>query len=246
MCLRNLFCAGALLIPAGAFAATDFTYCSLPGELVSEDASGDAMLPVPGAGLDVLTVHIAELADDPDNLYFTLKIDRPSQAATPQTRYYVNFTTPDGVARFVRYTPYPVPGAENAFGGADQMFSVGHIQDGSSVTDAPAEAASSATADGNITIAVKTRLLGRLGAGDVISDIEGETAIYYVAGRAAADTSNALGAYQLQGSDSCKSRKAAEAKSEIVSDKSATSFGGALAPALLLLLGLTGLRRRLS
>lgn len=239
MNFRPLLCASLALFPFAISAQTDTAYCTAPGELVSEDATGDAPGPIPAdTGLDVLSVHIAEpFGDGADTLHFTLKINRNAQGATPQTRYYVNFITSDGVERFVRYTPYPIPGAENAFSGADQMFSVGHIEDGSSVTDAPAEGESSADADGNITIVAKARTLA-LRPGDVITDIEGESAIYNIGGRVPVDTSNALGVYEVRGNASCEG-KSAEAK------QGSSLLAGAFAPGLLLMLaGVAALRRR--
>lgn len=234
---RLLVCALAALIPATAAAQTDTAYCTAPGELVVEDAAGDE-IPVPNTGLDVLSVHIAEPAGEgADMLHITLKIDRNSAGATPQTRYYVNFLTPDGVDRFVRYTPYPIPGAENAFSGADQMFSYGRVTADGSVTDGPADAASSAGADGNITFIVKTRSLG-LKPGDGIAGVEGESAIYNVAGRVNVDLTDTLGVYQVRGNETCAGKNA-------MLKQGSSMLAGAFAPGFLLMLaGVVAFRRR--
>ena len=234
--------ASALLVlfPLSAFAQTDYAYCTTPGELVVEDAAGDfaPVAPPFDTGLDVLSVHIAEPAgDSADKLHITLTIDRNAMGATPQTRYYVNFVSPDGVERFVRHTPYPIPGAENAFSGADQMFSYGHIEDGSSVTDGEADPASSANADGTITFVVKTRSLG-LKPGDEIVDIEGESALYNVAGRVNVDRSDTLGLYAVRGNATCAGKSATLKQGDAL-------LAGAFTPGLLLLLAaFAALRRR--
>lgn len=251
-------CALAALIPVASLAQTDFSYCTLPGELVNDDAKGDAGVvfgapvpdvPTPVPGLDVLAVHVAEPASDDakERIYFTMQVDRQAAAATPQTRYMIEFTTPDKVARYLAYTPYPIAPVGMVLAGEDQMFVVGHYMETGfglgSFNDGPADAASSATPDGLITLVAESKKLGKLKPGDILPDIIATSRFYTVTGTLV-DDSSAPGVYQVRGNDSCKGKKNAEEKSAGIEDKSGASFGGAFAPSLLF--GFAALRRRRS
>ncbi|MBI2383939.1 MAG: hypothetical protein HYV18_07710 [Gammaproteobacteria bacterium] len=226
-----------LLAAPSAIAAPGDPYCSLPGLLVADDAAGDGDSPAPGH--DVLQAWIAEppQADGVERIFFTLKVDRLEQAATPQSRYYVNFALSDGVARWVRYTPYPLGPASAVFTGADQMWSYGHTEQtatgSSSVTDGPADPASTASADGTITFVLpKEALPIDSETGEALINVVGEARIYNVSGTVAVDASDTPGVYELHGSASCTG-----------GGKGLLGVG-AMPLATLLLLALPGLARR--
>lgn len=257
---RHLVCVLTTLILAtsSAFAADDKTYCSLPGLVAATDAKGDATDPVVGAapypipGSDVLDTFIAELPNDSgeEKVYFTVKVDSAAPQFLPGTSYQIKFTLKDGVQRFVLFNPYPTPAA-TPIAGTELKFGYGH--NGTSATgptftiDGPADAESSANPDGTITIVLSSKQIKQLKPGEIVSDVTGVSQFNGIAVTSDLDMSDAPGAYELQGNDSCKTKKSADAKAETVSDKSGTSFGGALAPGLLmLLLGIAGLRRRIA
>lgn len=247
-----------MLIPVVSYAQSSAPYCSLPGELVAMDAKGDASVgpvPTPIPGLDVLDVNVAELpnSDGIEKVYFTMNVDRQAQAATPATSYQVKFILADGVQRFALYKPYPAPSSqlEPATGkGSSLMFSYGHNEvnpatgTGTFTVDGPADAESSASAGGSITIVLSDKEISQLKTGEIISEITGLSQINLVRATLNDDTSATPGVYQIKGNASCKG-KSAEIKTAAVSDKSGTNFGGAFAPGLLFAFtGLAALRRR--
>lgn len=238
--------AAAVVLCSPAVLAQDTAYCSLPGELMSEDAAGDATfagaVPDPVPGHDVLSLHVAELpsADGIDRIYFTMKVDRLAEASTPQSRYLINFQTSDGITRFLRYTPYPLGPVSMVFTGADQMYSYGHFEvnattgQSTSVTDGPADAASSASADGTITIVLAKDKLPESAPGELLVNVVADSRIYNISGTIVVDKTDAAGVYELRGNASCAG-----------GGKSGSGLvAGGLPAGALLLLALAGLARR--
>jgi len=90
----------AVILSLAAFAAPvaaqDEDPCALPGVLVVEDAGNDSGVQ-PGVGdqdfLDLQTLHMAEPADLPGKLVFTMKMRGLSQTP-PGVRWAVQFTGP--------------------------------------------------------------------------------------------------------------------------------------------------------
>lgn len=233
--------AGFILLGATPALAQTGNYCTLPGERVAEDATGDAGLigvPDPTPGHDVLDVFIGETvnADGVEKVHFTLKVDSLPQADSPLSSYQIEFTTDDGVTRFALYTPYPAPVA--VFEGQDLMFAYGHNEVGtggtsSFVIDGAADAESSA-AGGVITIVLRKEALLTENGG-FLSNVAGVSQINFGgAGTIDVDTSDSRGVYEVRGGASCTG-----------SGKSGSGLvAGSLPAGALLLLALAGLARR--
>lgn len=211
--------------------------CTLPGELMSEDATGDAVIvaaPDLIPGHDVLNTYVAELpsSDGVDRIYLTLTVDRLAQAATPLSSYQVEYFTDDGVERFAFYVPYPAPAA--VFEGQDLMFGYGHNEvgpggTGNFVIDGAAEAESSASEDGTITIVLKKDAIAP--DGGLLSGVSGVSQFNFAGALTTdVDRSDAGGVYEIRGA--CGKSKGG-------------LFGaGALSPALVLLMALAAFARR--
>lgn len=242
----------ALLFGATAYAAAqDSTaHCSLPGELVATDATGDATftaLPDPIPDHDVVDVYIAELPNDAgeQKVYFTLKVEPTASAALPATSYQIKFYLKDGVERFVLYNPYPTPAELNPaasliISNSDLMFAYGHNEvdpvtgNGTFSIDGPADAESSAAADGTITIVLSQKQLRQLEPGAVLTDIMGVSQFNGAVVTSDLDASDSLGSYTLKGNDTCTA----------TSKSAATQFGGAMGLGLMAPLALLVLGRR--
>lgn len=242
----------ALSLSFSALAQDSTAHCSLPGELITSDATGDATFIVPPSPVpdhDVLDVYIAELpnAAGEQKVYFTLTIDQAAPASLPTTSYQVKFFLKDGVERFVLFNPYPVPAQLNPVTGvlipnSDLMFAFG--SNGVDPTsgnptfsiDGPADEESSVSADGTITIVLSQKQLRALEPGAELKDISGVSQFNGAAVTFDLDTSDTAGSYTLRGNASCA---AASGKAGV------ESFGGALGYGLLLpLFVMLGLRRR--
>lgn len=180
--------------------------CTLPGELMSEDATGDAVIvaaPDMVPGHDVLNTYVAELpsSDGVERIYFTLTVDRVAQAATPLSSYQVEYFTEDGVERFAFYVPYPAPAA--VFEGQDLMFGYGHNQVGAGgnsefVIDGMAEAESSASEDGTITIVLKKDVIAP--DGGLLTGVAGVSQLNFGGALTSdVDRSDAGGVYEVRG-----------------------------------------------
>ncbi len=236
----TMLAAGLTLLGAAPVLAQEGNYCTLPGELVAEDAAGDAGIngaPDPTPGHDVLEVFIGEsaTADGVEKVHFTLKVDSVAPAATPLSSYQVEFTTDDGVTRFALYTPYPAPVA--VFSGQDLMFAYGHNEVGTGgtstfVIDGPADAESSA-AGGVITVVLRKEVLLTENGG-FLSNVAGVSqANFGGAGTLDVDTSDARGVYEVRGGASCAGKSG-----------SGLLGAGALSPLLLIGFLVAGLARR--
>jgi hypothetical protein len=228
-------------------------YCSLPGELVSSDAAGDATLvglPSPIPDHDVLDVHIAEVpnAEGVQKVYFTLKIDPLLPAAFPLSSYQVKFFLKDGVERFVLFNPYPTPAELNPVTGllisnSDLMFAFGSNDvdpvtgNGTFTIEGAADAESNAAADGTITIVLSEKQLRALQPGVELKDIFGVAQFNGIVVTTDVDASDALGTYTLKGNGSC---------SDAAAKGAFEKFGGGAFGFLVLLplLAFAGLRRR--
>jgi hypothetical protein len=232
-----------MLTGVAAHADAGSAYCSLPGELVADDATGDAAViaaPDPIPGHDVKQVFIAEpaSADGVDKIYFTLTVDSLGPAATPLSSYQVTFTTDDGVTRFALYTPYPTPVA--VFSGQDLMFAYGHDEvgpggTGNFVIDGAAEPESTASADGTITIVLKKTSL-QLDEGGSLSSVAGVSQLNLEgAGTLDVDSSDSTGFYEVHNGGCAGSGK---------SGSGLLMGAGGLAPGALVVLLLAGWFRR--
>lgn len=214
MRLRQAAAAATMMLFAvAASAQTD--YCKLPGELMSEDATGDAVIivaPDPLPGHDVLQTYVAEVPspDGIERISFTIKVNRLAELATPLSSYQVEFMTEDSVERFALYTPYPTPVA--VFSGQDLMFAYGHNEVGAGgtsnfVIDGEAEAESNAAADGTITIVLRKDAIAP--DGGLLTSVSGVSQLNLMgSGTLDVDSSDAAGTYEVRGSSSCGASKA--------------------------------------
>ena len=230
--------AAVLLMSAAPLAAQE--YCTAPGELVTEDAAGDAAIvaaPDPVPGHDIGTVHFAEPAaiGSGEPLVITLKVDTLSPAPPPNTVYYVYFTLDDGVERYVTYDADPVVGATG------NPFAYGHVEPdpttgvGNLTEDGELDPSSNAAADGTITFVLpKDRISTLSDVGTFISNIYGDARLLVGAagtGLVSPVDSSPAGVYDIRGRGAC-------------SGKSGLLGAGSPAPVLVLLLALAGLARR--
>lgn len=223
---------------APAVAQDSTVHCTLPGELVASDATGDATNPAPGH--DVLDVYVAEVPNDKDEtkIYFTLTVNQATPQAVPLTSYQVSFMLDDGVDRFMLYNPYPLTPAATVFPGTDLMFAVGQNGADGYTIDGPADAESSASADGTITLVLSEKQLRQIKPGVALTNIAGVSQLNALA-TLDQDVSNAPGLYLIKGSESCAAKNAA-------AKHGSSLLAGAITPGLLLMLaGFAAFRRRI-
>jgi hypothetical protein len=144
---------------AGA-AVGEGDYCSLPGELVTEDAQGDATTSPVVEAHDVEAVWMAEpqFEDGVDRLVVTLKVGSLSPAPAPNSVYYVHFGLDDGILWHVSFRPYVAPGGSQFnYGRTEPPTTPG--TSGTLATLGPADAESHFDEDGTIVwVLTKTKM----------------------------------------------------------------------------------------
>jgi hypothetical protein len=238
--------AAAAWLPPAAVIAADTGYCSVPGELVAEDPSGDATLegaaPDPAPGHDVQKVYAAEPGGT-NQFALTLKVDTLSPEPTPNTIYYVHFILDDGIGYFVSYDPYAlVQAPQNPARNTRPMFAYGHTEAGvggvsSLVTDGAADAESKSDPDGTITWYVTKTKMAALPTSTVAASMVGEARAVIgtsVSGGLVTVVDDSVpGDYVLRGNSSCGGGKSG-----------VLGLGALPLPGLLVLAGLAALRRR--
>ncbi len=230
--------------------AEDSTACTLPGELVVEDASNDSGVQ-PGVGdqdfLDFQTLHLAEPASMPGKLVFTFKVRALSQTP-PGLRWAVQFAAseppPNGEEGwFVMMTTEMNASAIPSQAGTQPNFSYGTT--GVQPPDAPTgirlftvvgelAEGSGFNADGTITLVLEKSVIGNLPAGGFIENIFPIVRTITTPNGNSFDQAPGTGFYELIGNESCSS------------GKSGILGAGALSPLALLVLaglGALGLRR---
>ncbi|HUS23428.1 MAG TPA: hypothetical protein VM369_00645 [Candidatus Binatia bacterium] len=229
--LWTLVIAGLLAAPAFG---SDGASCTLPGELVSEDATGDAADPAAGAVPDPLAQHDVQgvyVAEPPgsDRIYFSIKV-ASLDPIPPQSQYYVRFVLSDGLEYFVAFDPYAPPG-EDAYtlGRRDPPATPG--TSGSLTTIGPADEGTN-SADGFVTWGIRKDRLG-LEEGGTLESVFGQARVSLVAVVSSVDESP-QGYYALNGGAGCSG----------VKQGSGALVTGAVPAATLLLLGLAALGRR--
>ncbi|MEK6807292.1 MAG: hypothetical protein AABY95_11690 [Pseudomonadota bacterium] len=258
MNLRSALCALVVLSCVVPVAYADV--CVAPGDVLLTDPAGDIIgSPVPPDPVtsvaDVLSLSVATpMSDsiDDQTLVFTINTAGTAPALPPGSGYYASFLDPRQTVRGVRaeggqdgaltYFSYVVS-ADND-GGTDGRF----IEDGSQI---PAEGS---FAGGVITITVKAKDLRIKDDGDALSGFNASSFLLIGSPSVASGSLTVDGMPDDLNRDTPVSvtyspcKKSGESKAADVSaveDKSATNFGGAFAPGLLLMLaGIAGLRRR--
>jgi hypothetical protein len=177
---KTALAAAMLVLFAAPAQAQDTAYCTVPGELVSEDASGDAGAqgaPDPVEAHDVEAVYIAEPAGT-NKLVITLKVKTLSPEPVPNSIYYTSFMLDDEREYFVVFRPYVLPDPT-----PNQIqFGYGHLEPdttgatgGTLVTDGPVEG--SFDADGFITWTVDSTLIPALATTVDMFSIVGEARV---------------------------------------------------------------------
>ncbi len=237
---RRLFWASALLLVSGSAAqAQDTAYCTLPGELVSEDAIGDGTdpsgtQPSPVPAHDIKAVHFAEPGTDAaGRLHIVLKVGEFPPVDPPNGIYQVNFVLADGVERFVSWAPYKRPDLPK--------FTYGHVEilatgTRSTVSDGPTDPESVATPDGTILWVVPAGKIPGLETGAVMDNIVGEARFLFgvTTGVTLPTDTTPAGFYEVRGNASCAG--AGKSGSGLVA--------GGLPAGLLLLLAMAGWAQR--
>ncbi|MEK6807189.1 MAG: hypothetical protein AABY95_11145 [Pseudomonadota bacterium] len=240
--------------------------CTLPGIVLADDAAGDGNISplnvpaAPGGGAipspfpsdDITQLAVAEPAGTTGLLAFTLKVASLAQI-TPQTRWLVSFTAPDGS------TPYLAMSTADLGSQQAPIFEYGT----SAGTPTPVsvgvythlgalDASSSFNADGTITLVLDPSLLG-LKPGDKLDNVFAkvrrslpEEAMN--AGLTNDDTTVAEMpvSYTLAGNSACPAKSAAISSGNVsTAGKSGGLLLGAFGfPALFSFFGLALLRRR--
>ncbi len=233
----------ALLLPLAAAAQSD-ERCTLPGELLAEDPSGDAGLQpgidgLPDGQDDILSFHAAEPGNLPGTLAFTITL-RGLATVPPGYRYVVYFNPPGQEAAgywAAMITDGPAPrfayGTSSVLPTADAPVPLRVFEEAGTLN-----AASNFTSEGVITLVVDKSAVGNPTAGNELTGVL-TTARRSVPGALmgpglTVDRAPAGEAfYLLIGNESCGS-----SKSGVLG---AGAFG---LPVLLGLLGLAALRRR--
>lgn len=253
--MKNLICglcAGALLAVAGVPASAQDageSACAVPGLTLLTDPSGDAtivVVPEPVGLLDLVSLQLAQPTQDDGvlRLVFTLKTSALT-TLPPQSAWYSSFEAPGGTIRGVRMqTDSQGTASFISYVAAASSATDGGINGSLVDSSKPAEAGSTYTADGTITIIVNATDIGLRDAGAVLKGFNAGsilTAGDPNVGSAAFPTDNMpddesrSGSYTLAANGSCAATARAAAPGQ---------FGGALNLALLLPLALLGLRRR--
>ena len=231
---------GAPAIPAGAS-------CHVPGVELITDGAGDA-LPDQGS-LDITAIDVAEPADMPGKLVFTMKV-ADLGTVPPGTRWVIRFLTDTPPANgddtyFVEMTTAPTD-FTTAQGTATTQFVYGSTgapsAAGQSVpvrlfnVQGDLDPASKMSADGTITLVLDESKIPSLTVGKLVTGIAGTT-------RAPATPDNQLiydqtgnGVYLLAGTAACSGAKAASSHGVVL--------GGGLGWLTLLPLGIAGVVRR--
>lgn len=142
--------------------------CSLPGQVVLTDPSGDQVGAPSNADLDILSGSVAELAGN-NNFVFSLNVaDLSNPGVNHQWRIFWNDPSVAGQRFYV--------GMDTSAAGA-VSFSYGTIAatGGVPLTQLPAAAGSGYAADGTITIVVPKSGVGNPAAGSSLTNLQART-----------------------------------------------------------------------
>jgi hypothetical protein len=209
--------AGLALLAAPA--ANAQTTCTLPGELVVEDASNDSGAQ-PGVGdqdfLDFQTLHLAEPA--PGKLVFTFKVGALSETP-PGLRWAVQFNAPEpppdgGEGWFVMMTTLAADDPGNIQSAPRFVYGTTGVQP----PDAPTgirlftvagdlAEGSGFNADGTITLVLDKSAIGNLPAGGFIENIFPIVRTITTPNGNSFDQAPGTGFYELIGDEGCSSGK---------------------------------------
>ena len=165
--------------------------CKLPGITVVTDPAGDSSNI---AQDDILKLSIAEPKDLNGKLVFTLKIADLSNVA-PNSYYFVLFTTPDGISRYVSFDT-DMGGNHFTYG----TYAVSTLTTFTKVGDLEMGSGYSAK-DGNIFLIADPAKIGALKVGDSLAAVEAR--VRQGASSATSRDSTSTGTYKLLGTAIC-------------------------------------------
>ena len=151
--------------------------CNDAGITVVSDTSGDQTGAPANSQLDIQSISISEKyvsASTPSRLTFTMKVANLSNPVTPNSVWTIFFTAPNGTQYFVDMS--------TAGTGTAAVFEYGHtatLASGSTqqVNDGAADASSTYSADGTITLVIDNTLVGGLKSGDSLVNVLGRSQI---------------------------------------------------------------------
>ncbi|MBV9611998.1 MAG: hypothetical protein JO091_05975 [Acidobacteriaceae bacterium] len=180
--------------------------CTGTGMTVVTDPSGDQTGAPANSQLDIQSISIAEpyvSASTPNRLTFTMKVANLSTPVQPNSSWTIFFTAPNGTQYFVDMNTDGTSGTPVFEYGHTSTLATGTTQQN---TDGAADAASTYSADGTITIVIDDSLVGGVKAGDTLVNINGRTQLLVgAAGTGLLETadSTSAGRYILVGNAAC-------------------------------------------
>jgi hypothetical protein len=180
--------------------------CAGAGITVVDDPTGDQTGAPANSQLDIQSISISEKyvsASTPSQLTFTMKVANLTNPVQPNSVWTIFFTAPNGTQYFVDMS--------TAGTGPAAVFEYGHTTTLASGTtqqvhDGSADASSTYSADGTITLVIADSLVGGVKAGDTLVNINGKTQILIgAAGTGLLETvdSTSSGRYILVGNAYC-------------------------------------------
>ena len=143
--------------------------CTLPGDTVATDDSGDNATPDPQYDIESLSVATVYASTGPYKITFTLKVAGFDSPPLPDSAWYARFIDPSGIVRGVRMVTDAL--GEVAF----QSYLVSEDSDGERLgqfvdgTPTPAEPESNYSDDGTITLVIDAQNIG-IPDGGLLSD----------------------------------------------------------------------------
>ena len=182
------------------------TACTGTGITVVQDATGDQTGAPANSQLDIQSISVSEKyvsASTPSLLTFTMKVANLSNPVQVNSLWTIFFTAPNGQQYFLDMS--------TAGTGPAAVFEYGHtatLATGSTqqVHDGSADASSTYSADGTITLVIANSLVGGVKAGDTLVNINGKTQLQVgAAGTGLLETidSTSAGRYILVGNAYC-------------------------------------------
>jgi hypothetical protein len=149
--------------------------CSSAGITVVEDPAGDQTGAPLNSQLDIWSISISEKSVSsfaPSQLTFMMKVANLSNPVQPNSVWTIFFTAPNGIQYYVEMSTAGVgPAAVFEYGHTTTLAS-GTTQQ---VKDGSADASSTYSADGTITLVIANSLVGGLKAGDTLVNVNGRT-----------------------------------------------------------------------
>ncbi|HLJ45130.1 MAG TPA: hypothetical protein VKU01_03940 [Bryobacteraceae bacterium] len=182
--------------------------CTGTGVTVVTDPTGDQAAAPANSQLDIESISIAEkfVSSTTNRLTITLKVANLNTPVTPNASWTVFFTAPNGTEYFVNMNSDGAGGTPVFQYGHTSTLATGSTQQN---TDGTADASSTFSSDGTISIIIDDGLIGGLKAGDTIVNVNGKTQLLVGGdGTGLLETidSTAAGRYILVGNAFCQGK----------------------------------------